>query len=131
MGDIVSDTVIKTLAESPLLASVEGRVWYGPQAASGDPVYPLITFRRVVGAADWHAPFSEYELVISAYSEKSVDEAWSLYDSCRVLLRDVCVTGSSGQSAVLTESRPAMEALDPGGRPVYRVFGVFQVRQLG
>ncbi len=94
----MADSVIKYIVDSlfsnnNITAKVGVRVYEGHIAAVPQPVYPCITIeRQVPGRSLPFVPLSEYDLVITAFSDISYDEADTLLEEVK---NSIAYTSSS------------------------------------
>jgi hypothetical protein len=135
MPDAVADYITTTLASSPALAKVYGRVWHAfPHQLESTTPYPCVTFARPIsGTAERFTPYQEEPLWIWVYSDQNQDEAWELASAVRSLL-DCTNASAQGKSFIFHVDGTPVDSADQeltSGRRLYRVILFFTVQTLG
>ena len=130
--DALAAYLVRTLAASPTLAVVEGRVVEGFISDLPDTQrYPCVIFGRShTAAVEEYAPIESYTLTIECLSDRSRDQAWDLYEAVNALLHQT-VTTVGGRTFHFCRTVSPLKTTDTTGRPVYRAIVLFDVRQLG
>lgn len=108
MADKVIRSVIdKLLSDNSIATTTQGRVFAGHISNAPQPIYPCITVERQVPGNTYHfVPLSDYDIVITAYSEKSYDETSDLLDSVRSNIASTNTADATGSWVICTSGTP-------------------------
>jgi hypothetical protein len=131
-ADVLVDWMVdRAIADSVVGTKTQGRVYLGHAGTIPNPIYPLVTISRLTpGDRDTWNPIEQFDLLISAYSERSAEEAWVLCEGMETLFDGeyAKVTGKGWR--IRPTSTPVQDVDDTAGL-VFFCHSIFSVVAVG